>query len=144
MSLLERLESGGPKRILSLDGGGIRGVLTIGFLEKIEQTLRKRHDAPSLLLRDYFDLIGGTSTGAIISAALSLGMDTTKIKNFYLTLGKKVFGKDKSVLATMIIWQSRKDELIYSLVWYMINGGGKPPFSFFLLPRREKRINNAR
>lgn len=95
MSLLERLESDGPKRILSLDGGGIRGVLTIGFLQKIEQTLRKRHDAPDLLLRDYFDLIGGTSTGAIISAALSLGMDTTKIKNFYLTLGKKVFGKKK-------------------------------------------------
>ena len=61
-----------PKRILSLDGGGIRGVITLQFLEKIETILRKRHgDNPDFRLCHYFDLIGGTSTGAIIAAGLA-------------------------------------------------------------------------
>jgi patatin-like phospholipase/acyl hydrolase len=39
-NLLERLTADGPKRILSLDGGGIRGALELGYLEKIEEILR--------------------------------------------------------------------------------------------------------
>lgn len=64
--LLEKLHRPGPKRILALDGGGIRGVLTLGFLEKMEEILRKQHNNPDLLLCDYFDLIGGTSTGPLL------------------------------------------------------------------------------
>ena len=65
----------GPKRILALDGGGLRGVLTLGMLREIETTLRARHGGdPDFRLSDYFDLMAGTSTGAIIAAALSLGM----------------------------------------------------------------------
>ena len=48
MNLLEKLKSAGPKRILSLDGGGIRGALTLGYLEKIERILRERHNNPQL------------------------------------------------------------------------------------------------
>ena len=51
-----------PKRILSLDGGGIRGALTLGFLEKVEEIIREKENNPNLRLCDYFDLIGGTST----------------------------------------------------------------------------------
>jgi len=49
VDLLVRLTAGGPKRILALDGGGIRGALTLGFLEEIEQILwmqRRNHDRP--------------------------------------------------------------------------------------------------
>ena len=91
MSLLEKLQSKGPKRILALDGGGIRGALTLGYLEKIEQILREKHDNPKLKLCEYFDLIGGTSTGSIIAAALAIGMDVAEVKKMYLDLGEKVF-----------------------------------------------------
>jgi hypothetical protein len=95
MTLLDRLTSEGPKRILALDGGGIRGVLTLGFLERIEKILRDRHNKPDLTLSDYFDLIGGTSTGSIIASALAIGMSVSEIKELYLGIGGKVFGKKK-------------------------------------------------
>lgn len=81
-----------PKRILALDGGGLRGVLTLGMLREIEDHLRKRHgDDPEFRLCDYFDLIAGTSTGAIIAAALSVGMSVDQVHEHYLNLGKIVF-----------------------------------------------------
>ncbi len=64
MNLLERWRSNGPKRILALDGGGVRGALTLGFLEKIEQILRRRHQNPQLLLCDYFDLTDFAARGS--------------------------------------------------------------------------------
>jgi uncharacterized protein len=81
----------GPKRILALDGGGIRGVLTLEYLEAIEALLRQRRDDPDFLLSDYFDLIGGTSTGSIIAAGLACGMSVKDIKSLYYGLGVKVF-----------------------------------------------------
>ncbi len=81
----------GPKRILSLDGGGLRGVLTLGMLREIESVLRARHGDPDLRLADYFDLIAGTSTGAIIGAALALGMTVDEVHGHYMRLGNKVF-----------------------------------------------------
>ncbi|MCB0654928.1 MAG: patatin-like phospholipase family protein [Saprospiraceae bacterium] len=97
-TLLEKLNRPGPKRILSLDGGGIRGVLTLGFLERMESILRKQHNNPDLLLCDYFDLIGGTSTGSIIAGCLAIGMSASEIKKSYLELGNVIFGKKKGVL----------------------------------------------
>ena len=81
----------GPKRILALDGGGIRGALTLGYLKKIETLLRKQHDNPDLLLCDYFDLIGGTSTGSIIAASLAVGKTVDEITAMYMELGGKIF-----------------------------------------------------
>lgn len=82
----------GPKRILSLDGGGLRGVLTLGMLREIEALLRRHHgDDPAFRLGHYFDLIAGTSTGAIIAAALSLGMTVDEVYDHYLGLGNIVF-----------------------------------------------------
>jgi patatin-like phospholipase/acyl hydrolase len=91
MSLLDRLQSAGPKRILALDGGGIRGALTVGFLKMMEDALRKKHARPTLVLADYFDLIGGTSTGAIIAAALAIGMTAADVEKIYLDFGGEVF-----------------------------------------------------
>jgi hypothetical protein len=81
----EHLFGPGPKRILSLDGGGTRGIITVAFLERLESMLRERYGAgPEFRLADYFDLIGGTSTGAVIATALALGMSTAEVKRFYL------------------------------------------------------------
>ncbi len=82
----------GPKRILALDGGGLRGVLTLGMLREIETHLRARHGHdPDFRLGDYFDLIAGTSTGAIIAAALALGMSVDEVHGHYKRLGQVVF-----------------------------------------------------
>lgn len=101
MALLERLKSPGPKRILALDGGGIRGALTLGFLQELEALLRKRHNNPNLLLCDYFDLIGGTSTGSIIATLLALGKDTAFIKKMYLDLGGEIFAEKRGVFGML-------------------------------------------
>jgi patatin-like phospholipase/acyl hydrolase len=85
-----------PKRILSLDGGGIRGALTLGYLKKLESILREKEKDPTLLLCDYFDLIGGTSTGAIIASALAIGKSADEIKTMYMDLGGKIFGEKRN------------------------------------------------
>ncbi len=81
----------GPRRVLSIDGGGIRGALAVGLIERIEATLRAKLDKPDLVLSDYFDLIGGTSTGAIVAAGLALGRDAAYLRQLYRTLGPRVF-----------------------------------------------------
>lgn len=64
---------GAPKRILALDGGGLRGILTLGILQKIEDLLRERHrGGDDFRLDHYFDLIAGTSTRSIIVARQSV------------------------------------------------------------------------
>ena len=90
----EHFQAPGPKRILGLDGGGLRGILTLGFLQRIEQILRDRYDGePSFRLCHYFDLIAGTSTGAIIAAALATGMGVEDLIGQYQKLGREVFKK---------------------------------------------------
>ena len=51
----------GPKRILALDGGGIRGILTVQLLKRMEKLVRERSGDNSAVLADYFDQSGGTS-----------------------------------------------------------------------------------
>lgn len=88
----EHLFDPGPKRILALPGGGIRGVLTLEYLKRIEDILRERYGGdPDFRLCDYFDLIGGTSTGAMIAGALALGFPVAKIQAIYHDLADAVF-----------------------------------------------------
>jgi hypothetical protein len=89
----EHLDNDGqPKRILALDGGGLRGILTLGILQKIENILRDRHGNDSgFRLCHYFDLIAGTSTGAIIAATLAMGWTVEQVRKKYMDLGKTVF-----------------------------------------------------
>src|SRR5947207_1415762 len=63
-------------RILSLDGGGARGFYTIGILEEVETIAKKP-------LYMCFDLIFGTSTGAIIAALLARGDSISEIRKLY-------------------------------------------------------------
>jgi hypothetical protein len=73
----------GPKRLLALDGGGVRGVITVAFLERMEAVLAA-HEGRAVRLGDWFDLVGGTSTGAVIAGALALGHTTKELNHFYL------------------------------------------------------------
>lgn len=90
----EHYQSAGPKRILALDGGGLRGMLSLGILRRLEAVLRERHGgAASFRLGHYFDLIAGTSTGAIIAAALAKGLSVDEVIGHYQRLGRQVFSK---------------------------------------------------
>jgi hypothetical protein len=96
--LAERIKEPGPKRLLALDGGGVRGLLTLGYLARIEDLLKKRCGRDDFVLADYFDLIGGTSTGAIIATLLALGYRVAAIRELYLTLGRSAFQPRRSWL----------------------------------------------
>lgn len=80
----------GPKRILALDGGGIRGILTLEFLKSVE-TLVKERLGDDALICDYFDLIGGTSTGSILAAGLACGKTVGALQELYRNIGASVF-----------------------------------------------------
>jgi hypothetical protein len=88
-----RQPAAGPKKILALDGGGIRGVLTLEVLAAIENKLRAERGDPGLVLADFFDYIGGTSTGAIIATALAFGKPVSEIRTKYETLAREIFNK---------------------------------------------------
>jgi len=71
-------------KILSLDGGGLKGLFTAKFLCDLEADLEIR-------VTDYFDLITGTSTAAIIAIALGLGLPAADILEFYRERGATIF-----------------------------------------------------
>lgn len=70
--------------ILSIDGGGIKGLYPARVLEQIELRFNKK-------ISDHFDLICGTSTGGLIALALSLGYDAKTIAGFYTQKGEIIF-----------------------------------------------------
>ncbi len=74
-------------QILSLDGGGIKGLFSAALLAKIEESLG------DISIVDHFDLITGTSTGGIIALGLGLGLRPREIVNFYVSEGPKIFNK---------------------------------------------------
>lgn len=88
----DRLAPGGTKRLLSLDGGGIRGLISLEILGRLETLLRDALGAPDdFVLADYFDYVAGTSTGAIIATCLSLGYSVAQIRDFYLEGAQAMF-----------------------------------------------------
>ncbi len=79
------------KRILALDGGGIRGVFSLEILLRIETLLRDHYKNPNMVLANHFDLFAGTSTGAIIATCLCWGMSVEAILALYLKYGTTMF-----------------------------------------------------
>ncbi len=92
-----KLRPAGAKRILALDGGGIRGLLSCGILKHLESTLAARLPEgtarANFVLADYFDFIGGTSTGSIVAAWLALGKKVADLQSLYMEMGPTIFGK---------------------------------------------------
>ena len=79
-------------KILSIDGGGIRGVFAAEYLAKLEQ-FWKNQGKENWQIYQNFDLLAGTSTGGIIAIALSLGIPASEISNLYRTKGQEIFKK---------------------------------------------------
>ena len=91
-SLRSRYEENRPRRMLALDGGGIRGLITLGILSQIEKLIAQKTGQK---LWEYFDYIAGTSTGAIIAAGLAQGMTTAELVDFYNSCGEEMFKPSK-------------------------------------------------
>ena len=97
-------KSNGLIRILSIDGGGIRGIIPGQILVRLEEKLNnklkeKGIDNPDARVADYFDLIAGTSTGGILTCAYLCPHPGDKEKskftarevvNLYLNNGSKI------------------------------------------------------
>src|SRR5208283_110292 len=71
-------------RILSIDGGGMKGVFPASFLATIEKTI----EGP---IGEYFDLIAGTSTGGILALGLGLGFQASELLELYRGRGNAIF-----------------------------------------------------
>jgi len=80
-------------KILSLDGGGIRGVLSARLLQEVETILKKEKNQK---LHEYFDLVAGTSTGSILAAGITCQMNAEEMINVYKNEGKNIFLKSVS------------------------------------------------
>ena len=93
MSYRDKLNKIGPRKLLACDGGGIRGIISIEVLARVEAELRKSSGNPKLVLAGYFDYVAGTSTGAIIATLIALGLSADEIRDFYLRSGAEMFHK---------------------------------------------------
>ncbi|KAK7513046.1 acyl transferase/acyl hydrolase/lysophospholipase [Phyllosticta citriasiana] len=95
-----------PLRLLSLDGGGVRGLSSLMVLDDLMENialeekrlgLRPTNDNEPLKPCDYFDLIGGTSTGGIIAILLGrLQLDVKTCLTIYTELAEQIFKNDRS------------------------------------------------
>jgi len=109
--------AGRPFRILSIDGGGIRGVFPAAFLAEIETRFLGAES-----VANHFDMIAGTSTGGIIALALAHGMTAQEALRIYTERGEHIFPRPVGVakLTSVLRWlvkpkhdQSKlKDELL--------------------------------
>lgn len=97
-------------KILSIDGGGIRGVYSAYILKRIEETCK-------INLKDHFDLIAGTSTGSIIAAGIAKGLKCEELVELYQNYGSKIFEKKllrfslKGIVSNIYQKQSLEDVL---------------------------------
>lgn len=75
-------------KILALDGGGFRGVMTAQILVAVEEEIKKKY---SCALHEYFDLVTGTSTGSILATGIALGKSATDMLKLYKDNGDRIF-----------------------------------------------------
>jgi hypothetical protein len=98
---------------IAIDGGGIRGVMVARALAMLETELRKP-------VHDIFRLVTGTSTGAIISAAIAAGMKASQIYDLYVNLGQTIFKKTwRSILWPLTRHRYSLDPLKNQLTQYL-------------------------
>ena len=94
------MEAKRTRRILSIDGGGLKGTMPAAFLAQIEETTQQR-------IVDHFDLVVGTSTGGIIALGIGLGIPCADILRFYKLRGPSVFGVPHGRSRAARIWTLR-------------------------------------
>jgi hypothetical protein len=81
----------GPKRILAIEGGGVRGIFSLAVLERMETVLRRHSGRKDLILAEHFHMIAGTSVGAIIAACLAWGLPVRDVRLMFERELPKIF-----------------------------------------------------
>lgn len=97
-------------KILSIDGGGIRGIFPAMLLADLEAKL-KADGKEKWQIYQNFDLICGTSTGGIIAIALALGIPAQEIYELYINKANTIFGSKKNKLSQLFYSTHSRDEL---------------------------------
>jgi hypothetical protein len=115
LKLSDRLESKGPRKLLAVDGGGIRGVLSLLVLARIESLLIAESKRPDYRLADYFDYVAGTSTGGIIATGVAMGMSVADILAFYVNNGANMFDKASIVDRIRLLARYKSEPLAEQL-----------------------------
>ena len=125
-ALAERYETEKPQRkLLALDGGGIRGVITLEILAELERQLaEKTGQGKAFRLGQYFDYVAGTSTGAIVAAGLAIGMSTAELLEFYSDFGRQMF--EKTFLLERLKSFYKQEPLAVKLQGIFHDGKGQP------------------
>ncbi|GAB3962973.1 hypothetical protein GCM10028805_65150 [Spirosoma harenae] len=97
-------------RILSLDGGGIRGLFSLAFLVNIEAEMQRK-GINDWQIYKHFDLICGTSTGGIIAIALALGIPASEVYELYYDNAKEIFGNKKGLIRSLFSSSHKRNNL---------------------------------
>lgn len=126
-------------RILSLDGGGIKGLYTATILEHLEERYK-------CSLSDHFDMICGTSTGGLIALALSLKIPAATISKMYLEQGSEIFPKHSGLygLWRQIFWKGKYSNMALKKVLQDLFGDSKIEQSNNLLCIPSYSVTDAR
>ena len=78
-------------KVLSLNGGGVRGLFTISFLAEIERIIESQKNIENVKIGDYFDLITGTSIGGILALGLASGKSARELELVFKENASKIF-----------------------------------------------------
>ncbi len=111
--------------LLSIDGGGIRGIIPAMALAELERVTGRR-------ARDIFSFVAGTSTGAIIAAAIAAGVPAKHICDLYINRAKEVFTRRPwNILKRIAFGSMYSTQKLNDLIAEEID------------PSRELRLNNS-
>jgi patatin-like phospholipase/acyl hydrolase len=116
-----------PKRILSFDGGGIRGIFSLQIAARIEQLFREEYGQPNLVLADVYDMFAGTSTGAIIATFLAWGGPVADADALFTTRVKQLFAHQQPYLPWRLLKSKYRAEVIADFFrGHFVEDDGRP------------------
>ncbi|SAL73287.1 patatin [Caballeronia udeis] len=90
------------RKLLAIDGGGVRGLLAVRILARIEALLRERSGRPGLVLADYFDYVAGTSAGAILATGIALGMSVQQLDALFVRDAGAMFAPTDNLVKRLL------------------------------------------
>lgn len=93
--VVDRIFAPGPKRVLAIDSGGVRAAFSLGVLADMESRFTQRARNDGFRLSRYFDLIGGTGSGAVIAACLAFGWTVTETAKLVEALAPSLAALDQ-------------------------------------------------
>ncbi len=113
------------RRILALDGGGLRAFFTLEVLARVESFVREELGRPDAVLADYFHLFAGTSTGAIVGVLLAWGLSVEEVRKLYQQTARGMFRRDRHPFAWFLRARYREDPLAAALRTFLVEEDGQ-------------------